>query len=228
MVNDTLHIVIVAAGKGSRFGSSLPKQFCLLDGQPVLMHAIDRLRTFCPNARLTVVLSAEMEQYWLDLCREYHFDSPCIVHGGATRWESVKNAIEHDGATADGLTIVHDGARPLVQADVTQRLIEIMADDKVDGAVTVVPVTDSLRRFDENGRLKAVDRAEFRAVQTPQIFRTERLLKAYSLPYKTSFTDDASVMEDAGFQNIESVEGSVMTMKITNPRDLEIAALYLR
>jgi 2-C-methyl-D-erythritol 4-phosphate cytidylyltransferase len=228
MTNLPLHIIIVAAGTGSRFGAKLPKQFCLLGGRPVLMHSIDRLRAFCPEALFTVVISKEMEDLWHGLCSEYQFVSPRIAYGGDTRWCSVKNAMFAQDAPTDGLTIVHDGARPIVMADVANRLIDVMLDEQNDGAVTVMAVTDSLREVQPDGSLNSVDRARYRAVQTPQIFRTALLREAYTLPYQSTFTDDASVMEAAGYGHIAAVEGSEATIKITRPHDLEIAALYLR
>jgi 2-C-methyl-D-erythritol 4-phosphate cytidylyltransferase len=228
MTEQPLHIIIVAAGTGSRFGATLPKQYCLLQGRPVLMHAVDRLREFCPNALITVVISREMEGLWLKLCTEYQFVSPRIVYGGDTRWCSVKNAIFAPNSPEDGLTVVHDGARPIVQREVMQRLLDVMREESNDGAVTVMAVTDSLREVQPDGSLNAVDRARYRAVQTPQIFRTALLRKAYTLPYQSSFTDDASVMEASGYGKIAAVEGSEATLKITRPHDLEIAALYLR
>jgi 2-C-methyl-D-erythritol 4-phosphate cytidylyltransferase len=228
MTNQPLHIIIVAAGTGSRFGAALPKQFCVLSGRPILMHAIDRLRAYCPDALITIVISKEMENLWLTLCSEYQFVSPRIVYGGDTRWCSVKNAMFAQGSPEDGLTIVHDGARPIVKDDVVKRLINVMDDETNDGAVTVMAVTDSLREIQPDGSLKSVDRAQYRAVQTPQIFRTALLRKAYTLPYQSAFTDDASVMEAAGFSHIAAVEGSEATIKITRPHDIEVAALYLR
>ena len=87
----------------------------------------------------------------------------------------------------------------------------------------MIPVTDSLRHIDGH----AVNRAEFRAVQTPQAFRADLLRRAYSLPYSDTFTDDASVMSAAGFSDIALTEGDPMNLKITLPLDLEIAKLYI-
>lgn len=91
------------------------------------------------------------------------------------------------------------------------------------GAIPVVAVTDSLRRVDG----APVNRADFRAVQTPQAFRADLLRRAYELPESPGFTDDASVMTAAGFNDVAMVNGDVYNIKITNPMDLRIAALYL-
>jgi len=207
--------IIVAAGTGSRFGGDLPKQFCLLGGRPVLHHSIERMRAGAPGSVTAVVLSGRM-------AGRVELPAGCIVvEGGATRWESVRNAIEAtSGIDADVIT-VHDAARPLVPREVVGRVID--ACSAHDGAIPVVPLADSLRHVTDG----AVDRSLYRAVQTPQGFRAALLRRAYELPYRAEFTDDASVMSAAGFADIALVDGAPSGFKITLPLDLEIARLYL-
>lgn len=219
-----IYIIVVAAGTGSRFGSDVPKQFCLLDGRPVLMHTIDAFRKAIPAAGMTVIISAQERQRWDSLCDEYGFESPAIAYGGATRWESVKRGLESipSSVPAGAVVLIHDGARPLVDAATIKRVAG--ASINTDGAIPAIPVSDSLRRLTDDGvRSEAVDRSDFRAVQTPQGFALWRLREAYTLPYEDTFTDDASVMAAAGFANIVLVEGSPDNIKITNPRDIAIA-----
>ncbi len=216
------HIIIVAAGSGSRFGSPLPKQFCLLSGQPVIFHAIDSLFRAYPDADLTIVISQSEENRFIGLCQEFGRDVPRYVFGGATRWESVRNGLATvDDSTA--LVLVHDGARPFPGHDMLLGLINAFENESVDGAIPAIPVTDSLRRVEPDGTSCQIDRAPFRAVQTPQAFRTPQLKAAYCLPYQPEFTDDASVMESAGFSNIVLVPGDTSNIKITNPKDILIA-----
>lgn len=222
----SVSIIIVAAGSGLRYGAPLPKQFCLLRNRPLLMHTIDRLRAIVPHGVITLVISRDMESLWLDLCREYSFESPKIAYGGATRWESVSNALASTDSDAE-IIMVHDGVRPLVDSSIIYSIYEALADTEVDGAIPVIPVTDSLREVHSDGSSVSVDRSTMRAVQTPQAFRGERLRKAYSLPYSTTFTDDASVMEAAGFSNFRLTEGSVSNIKITNPGDIAVAELLM-
>lgn len=218
------YIIIVAAGSGSRFGSEVPKQFCLLDGRPVVMHAIERLLEAVPGATLILVISPSEQSRWEKLCEDFHFNSPLVVHGGATRWESVKNglaAIPSD-SRPNSIVLIHDGARPLVDAPTVKRVCAAAVN--TDGAIPAVAVSDSLRQIDADGVSSIpVNRSDFRAVQTPQGFILWRLREAYSLPYQESFTDDASVMAEAGFENIFLVEGNPDNIKITNPRDILIA-----
>ncbi len=217
-------VIVVAAGRGSRFGSELPKQFCLLDGRPVLFHSIERFRDALPGAEIITVLSADRIDYWNDICREYDFEATDICTGGSTRWESVSNALATIGSGIDKV-LIHDAARPLVSADVVYRLLAEI-ESGAAGAIPVLPMVDSLRRLSPDGS-ETVDRSLYRAVQTPQAFPLDKLLKAYTLPYSPEMTDDASVMEAAGFSDIRLIDGDEATLKITRPVDLAIAGLYL-
>lgn len=222
------YIIVVAAGSGTRFGAEIPKQFCLLAGKPVVMHAIDRLREAKPEAHVIIVISRDEETRWRGICKTYGFDSPTVAFGGATRWDSVKNglaAIPPD-AKPNSVVLIHDGARPLVDSPTVWRVCG--ATLNTDGAIPAIAVSDSLRMVDEDGvGSEAVDRGRFRAVQTPQGFSLWRLREAYSRPYQNHFTDDASVMAEAGFENIFLVEGNPDNIKITNPRDIAIAEAIL-
>ena len=218
-------VVIVAAGSGSRFGGNLPKQFCLLAGRPVLMHTVDRLREALPTAELVLVVSHSMKDYWLQLCADHAFASPRLVMGGATRSDSVRNAVLSLNGDYD-VIMVHDGARPLVPSACVQAVEAAMADEAVDGAIPAVPVTDSLRRVNGNGTSVAVDRAVYRAVQTPQAFRADKMRAAYA-SISESFSDDASLMESLGHSNFVLTPGAPENIKITNPADLAIAETLL-
>ncbi len=219
------HIIIVAAGKGSRFGGDLPKQFCLLGERPVLMQTIIRLGRALPNAQMAIVLSDEYAEYWSKVCQHFGFESPQIVIGGATRWESVKNAITTLNPADGDVVLVHDGVRPVIHKDMISRIMEGM--NNADAVIPVMPLTETLRQLDEDGASHAIDRSKLVSVQTPQAFRAGKLKAAYDLPYSDTFTDDASVYEAAGYGVPALVEGSPLNIKITHPRDLEVAALYL-
>ena len=222
------YIIIVAAGSGTRFGADIPKQFLPLAGKPVVMRAIERLQSARPEAEIILVISESEQPRWEELCRKQDFKSPMIVFGGATRWESVKNGLEAipTDANPNSIVLIHDGARPLVDSNTVSRVCA--ATLNTDGAIPAVEVTDSLRRLDEDGYASEhVDRSEYRAVQTPQGFKLWRLRQAYSLPYDASFTDDASVLAEAGFTNICLVKGSPDNIKITHPRDIAIAEAIL-
>lgn len=218
-----IYNIIVAAGSGSRFGAALPKQYCLMNGRPVLMHTIENMRVALPDSQIVLVLNKDFVDYWAELCEQYSFVSPRVVVGGDSRWQSVKNAVDTIPREAEVIT-VHDGARPIVDRMMVERLIAAL--DGAPGAIPVVSVTDSLRRVNEQGSAP-VDRSQYKAVQTPQAFHADKLVAAYSLPFNPTFTDDASVMAALG-NDVALVEGDTYNIKITNPLDIEIAQLYLR
>lgn len=218
-----IYNIIVAAGSGSRFGAALPKQYCLMNGRPVLMLTIENMRVALPDSHIVLVLNKDFVDYWAELCEQYSFVSPRVVVGGDSRWQSVKNAVDTIPREAEVIT-VHDGARPIVDRMMVERLIAAL--DDAPGAIPVVSVTDSLRRVNEQGSAP-VDRSQYKAVQTPQAFHADKLVEAYSLPFNPTFTDDASVMAALG-NDVALVEGDTYNIKITNPLDIEIAQLYLR
>lgn len=218
-----IYNIIVAAGSGSRFGAALPKQYCLMNGRPVLMHTIENMRVALPDSHIVLVLNKDFVDYWAELCEQYSFVSPRVVVGGDSRWQSVKNAVDTIPREAEVIT-VHDGARPIVDRMMVERLIAAL--DGAPGAIPVVSVTDSLRRVNEQGSAP-VDRSQYKAVQTPQAFHADKLVEAYSLLFNPTFTDDASVMAALG-NDVALVEGDTYNIKITNPLDIEIAQLYLR
>lgn len=221
-------IIIVAAGTGSRLGGDIPKQFRLIGGRPVLMYTIDSFRRAVPDASITVVISRPMRRLWDDLCRQCGYTSPAIADGGRSRFESVRNGLLSLPPSALGdIILVHDGARPVV----TDRLVHAVIDGarSSGAAVPAVPVTDSIRRVGADGASRPVDRAPLRAVQTPQGFDAAALRRAYDLASEcpdAAYTDDASVVEAAGI-SVSLVPGDPRNIKITNPGDLEIAALNL-
>jgi 2-C-methyl-D-erythritol 4-phosphate cytidylyltransferase len=185
------------------------------------MHTLSNLYGLLPTAQFTLVLNHDWVDYWQQQCKSFNFKSPVIVNGGATRWESVKNAIANVADSAD-IIMVHDGARPFPTANMLNQLVEAIVARNADGAVPAVDVTDSLRIICD-GTTKPFDRSKLKAVQTPQAFRADLLSKAYELPYQATFTDDASVMEAAGFNNIELTQGEPTNIKITHPIDVAIA-----
>ena len=159
------YAIIVAGGRGLRMGADLPKQFLPLRGEPVLMHT---LRLFAPEVEeLILVLPAEQQDLWQELCAEHHFTLPHrITTGGATRFDSVRSGLSE--LPAEGLVAVHDGVRPLVSRTLIRRTFEVA--EETGAALPACSVTDSLRLLGEDDCSEAVDRARYRAVQTPQTF----------------------------------------------------------
>lgn len=216
-------VVIVAAGSGLRFGAPLPKQFCMMGGQPVLCHTIARFRKTLPKARIITVISPDASPIWSDILSIHPESTTEIVYGGSTRWESVKNAL--DRVEPEGIVLIHDGARPLVDGRTINSVIKQCRPGR--SVIPVYPVTDSLRLLDADGGNRPVDRASFRSVSTPQGFMAADLKVAYRLPYSTSFTDDASVMAAASMSECTLVDTPAYNFKITNPCDIAMAEWYL-
>jgi len=214
------YAVIVAAGAGSRMGTDLPKQYLLLDGRPVLMHTMGKFAVH-PDVTLVLVLHPAMESYWEDLCRAHGFAVPhAIVHGGATRFQSVRNAVsfilekEHDPGRC--IVAIHDAARPFVSPELIEKSYRAAA---VFGAAAVaVPAVSSVRMgtADQN---TALDRSKIWLVQTPQTFTGDLLAEGFAQEESDVFTDDASVIEQRGHP-IHIIEGDRRNIKITYPEDL--------
>ncbi|ARS37192.1 2-C-methyl-D-erythritol 4-phosphate cytidylyltransferase [Pontibacter actiniarum] len=215
------YAIIVAGGSGSRMQRDTPKQFLEVAGKPVLMHTIERFYKYNPAIRLIVVLPQEQLNTWRELCRKHTFKLfHMTVPGGATRFGSVKNGL--DAVMGEGLVAVHDGVRPFVETETIKAAFE--AAEQQGSAVVAVSPKDSIRELTESGS-RAVPRAKYKLVQTPQCFRASILRKAYEQPEQEHFTDDASVVESTG-EKITLVEGSYRNIKITTPEDLILAEAF--
>ena len=216
------YVIIVAGGKGMRMGTELPKQFLPVAGKPVLMRTIERFCQFSRDLNFIVVLPQSQQACWHSLCRKHHFTIPhTIINGGNTRFASSKNGLSHIPNDAQGLVAIHDGVRPFVSVDVISRCFN---EARASGtAVPVIPAIDTLRQVNiETGETFTVNRSLFRAVQTPQVFDIALAHRAFSQPYRDSFTDDASVIESLGVK-ISMVEGNRENIKLTTPFDLKVA-----
>lgn len=215
--------LILAGGKGLRMGTDLPKQFLLLAGKPVLMHTLEAFYKSDPQIEIILVLPAEHQTYWSELCTKFTFTvKHQVVSGGAVRFDSVRNGLKL--IKEEGLIAVHDGVRPLVSSELIRKCFEAAMEK--GAVIPVFELTESIRRI-KGSRSYAEDRNLFRSVQTPQTFRSEILQKAYEQPFREVFTDDASVVEAAGYE-ITLVDGARENIKITNPQDLLLAEQLLQ
>jgi len=212
------YALIVAGGSGKRMGTEIPKQFLELAGKPVLMRTIERFSAFDPSIRIILVLPEDQPGYWEELKKKYSFSVlHMVVAGGPTRFDSVKNGLEK--IDEKGLVAIHDGVRPLVSTDTIKRCFE--AAQKFGNAVPVISPADSVRMITEQGNMP-VNRQYLRIIQTPQVFDSRLIKKAYLQEYSPDFTDDATILEKTG-ETIHLVEGNRENLKITNPGDIEIA-----
>lgn len=219
------HVLIPAAGSGSRMGSDVPKQYLQLLGLPLIAHC---LGTFIQNPRIAgvhVVISADDS----DWQRQPISASPRLfVHpcGGETRAASVLNGLAAMQDVADDdWVLVHDAARPGLTDDLLNRLLDALQDDAV-GGLLAIPLADTLKRADSAQRVAATEpRAGLWQAQTPQMFRYGVLKKALQNAGATP-TDEAQAVEALGLKPL-LVPGELRNLKITYPQDLALAEAIL-
>ncbi len=215
------YIIIVAGGKGLRMGSDIPKQFLPVKGMPVLMRTIMRFYEYNPQIHIILVLPHHQQEYWRELCQKYAFSiDHTVVDGGDTRFASSRNGLAAIPSDSKGVVGIHDGVRPFVSTDVITRCYN--AARAHGAAIPVVPVTDTLRHVTSVSEGHNVMRANYRIVQTPQVFDIALAKRAFTQTYREEFTDDASVAEAMGCK-VEMVDGNRENIKITTPFDLKIA-----
>ncbi len=225
------YVIIVAGGKGLRMGGDLPKQFIPIAGKPVLMHTVEKFWKWDGRTEIILVLPTVHQAYWKMLCREIGCKAPHrIVDGGETRFHSVRNGLlgirkEIEASGEKALIAVHDGVRPFVAPEVIAACFGKA--EETGAAVPAFPLIDSLRMKQADGNTRPVDRSLYFAVHTPQVFASDILFNAYRQPYTDAFTDDASVVEAAGF-HVETVMSNRENIKITTPFDLLVARALFR
>ncbi|HET6519392.1 MAG TPA: bifunctional 2-C-methyl-D-erythritol 4-phosphate cytidylyltransferase/2-C-methyl-D-erythritol 2,4-cyclodiphosphate synthase [Geminicoccaceae bacterium] len=217
--------LIVAAGRGIRFGGACPKQYAALGGPPVLRRTIEAFHRHPAVSRVSVVIRPGDRPLYDEAAAG--LDLPEPVAGGDTRQESVRLGLEALTASAPGTVLIHDGARPLASARLIARVCDALA--RHAAVLPALPVTDTLKRADADGRVVrgTVARAGLWRAQTPQGFRFEAILAAHRAAAEgPELTDDAAVAEAAGIE-VALVEGEERNLKITTADDLARAALLL-
>jgi 2-C-methyl-D-erythritol 4-phosphate cytidylyltransferase/2-C-methyl-D-erythritol 2,4-cyclodiphosphate synthase len=219
----TCTALIVAGGRGSRFGGPLPKQYAILAGQPVLRRTLDVFGATPGIDRIQVVVASGDEDLYRAAVEG--IDLPPPVAGGASRQQSVLNGLESLVAHAPDLVAIHDAARPFVRVSDIIGCLEALRPG-IDGAVLGVPLADTLKKVDDAGLLAGtVPRTGLWRAQTPQIFRFAKLLAAHRAAAAlarheaTALTDDAAVAERAGL-HVVMVEGHDDNRKITTAGDM--------
>lgn len=213
--------VVPAAGSGVRLGAGLPKAFFLLGGITLVERAVAGLRDSGVVDEVVVAVPPDRT----DEAKLILAETATIVAGGADRVESVRLALQSAGDPE--FVLVHDAARPLTPPDLVVRVVEALRGGH-RAVVPALPVSDTIKAVDANGVvLGTPERAGLRAVQTPQGFATELLLRAYQQAGSgTGFTDDASLVEHVGGQ-VQVVEGDPLAFKITTALDAVLAEAML-
>ncbi len=214
--------IIVAGGTGTRMQGDVPKQFMLLKGKPVILHSAEAFHAFDAALSIILVVHSAYVAYCREMLRHLNIAIPLrIVAGGETRFESVRNGL--DGIGSDGLVAVHDAARPVIHTDFIAHLFAEA--EKYGSAVPGIALNDTIRML-EGEESKQLDRTLLRAMQTPQVYRVSELKDAYTQAFQPQFTDDASVMQSAGFP-LHLTEGRSGNIKITHPQDIALAEVLL-
>lgn len=214
----------MAGGSGQRMQSTIPKQFLLLQGKPVLYHTLAAFAQADSEIELLLVLPEEQFGFWEKLIQHLAVIKHRLVAGGQTRFHSSQNALL--AISGDGIVAIHDGVRPLIEPALIRQGFQ--AAKEKGNAVFAVSSKDSVRLWSkEKQSYEQVPREAVRLIQTPQLFDLAVLKKAYEQAYTEHFTDDASVVESLNI-TINLVEGSYQNIKITTPEDLLLAEILLK
>lgn len=230
-------VVVPAAGMGTRMAAghatpNAPKQFLALQGVPILVHS---LRAFSAVPRVTAIYVAARKpelSRMADLVSTYDLGSRVqLVEGGASRQESVSNALKTIRAAEEDIILVHDAVRPLIAPATIERTIDAV--EKYGAAIVGLPAVDTIKQVTRtaDGAIvtATIPREYVVQAQTPQGFRWEVLRRAFAEAEADGFvgTDEASVVERSGVE-VAVVMGSPANLKITQPGDLELAEFYLQ
>lgn len=218
-------LIVVAAGRGSRLGGEVPKQYLSCVGQPILARTLEALTEVVDFSAVTVVIHPDdralYEAAITGLSDKARANLTPPAHGGDTRQRSVRNGLEALAEHRPDIVLIHDGARPFPSPALVQRAIRAAVDH--GAAIPATPVTDTIKQVDGAGRiLGAPDRSTLRAVQTPQAFKFDLILDAHRRATSADLTDDASVAAAAG-HDVFVFPGDPANLKVTTMDDLREA-----
>jgi len=223
--NERNSAIILAAGKGSRMGSRIPKQFMFFYGEPMVLRS---LRVFSQSPvidDIILVTDEEHLEYCRDLIAEKQIEKvKAVVTGGAERYESVCNGLKAC-EDRDGYVFIHDSARPYLTWDIIERAYEAVREHPA--CAVGMPAKDTIKMVDRDGLVtETLPRDRAWIIQTPQVFDYRLLCQAYEIVRNSAdgfagVTDDAMVVERSGLSRVKLVEGSYRNIKITTPEDLD-------
>ncbi len=212
----TCAALIVAAGRGQRFGGNLPKQYAPLRGEKLLSRTLRAFNSHPKINRIVVAIHPDDADSFAEAAKG--FVKVTAVHGGATRQDSVRLGLEALADAAPDLVLIHDGARPMVSATLIDNVIAGLS--QAEGVLPVTPVVDTLKRVNAGGIVgETVSRENLVRAQTPQGFRFATILKAHRSFAGEALTDDAAVLERAGHA-VATVPGDETNIKVTTMDDL--------
>ena len=220
--------IIPAAGTGSRMGGTLPKQYLAIGDRPLLYYAIARLCAHPAIDRVCVILASDDRRFETYDWKPFAAKLEPLCVGGDSRAVTVLNALDaiSGQANADDWILVHDAVRPCLSADMLDRLIDEVGDDR-SGGLLAVPVADTLKRADGDGRsIRTESRTGLWQAQTPQMFRYDLLLRALRSCDLAQATDEAAAVEALGLRP-KLVQSDATNLKVTHALDMALAELLL-
>jgi 2-C-methyl-D-erythritol 4-phosphate cytidylyltransferase/2-C-methyl-D-erythritol 2,4-cyclodiphosphate synthase len=216
---DATWAIIVAGGRGQRFGTVAPKQFLPLGDQPLLQHSLQLFSSAKKITGIILVLPEEFVGEWREKLRGLDVR---VTAGGATRQESVSKGLAQVPVDVSWI-VIHDAARPFVTLQLLENLLTVAQEH--GAAIPAIPVADTLKKGDDQGRvLETVDRQDLFRVQTPQVFSRDLLKEALAWAKENSVdgTDEAGLVEKMG-RPVRLISGEEFNFKVTQPSDLEMA-----
>jgi len=215
--------LIVAAGRGRRFGGPVPKQYAPLLGQPVLRHTLAHILKLPNICAIQCVIHPDDEaDFWAAAPNHDAILAP--VHGGTERQDSVRAGLEALADHAPDFVAIHDAARPFLSSDPWDRIVEALG--TYDGATAALPIVDSLRRSNDGTVGETVERDGLWRMQTPQAFNYGAILAAHQKVKGQALTDDTAIAEAAGL-DVALVQGDEALFKITSSEDLTRAETHI-
>ncbi len=220
--------IVLAAGKGTRMGSEIPKQFLKIQDKPVLYYSLKVFQDSPLISEIILVIGKEWQEY----CRENIIEPYGItkmvkmVEGGQERYDSVYAGL---CACEDcGYVFIHDGARPFITEEILERCMETVRESKA--CVVGMPSKDTVKIADAEGNIASTPaRSQVWIIQTPQVFSYDLIKEAYEEMFArgmAGITDDAMVVEAAKQCKVKLVQGSYENIKITTPEDIKIAQIF--
>jgi 2-C-methyl-D-erythritol 4-phosphate cytidylyltransferase len=217
--------VLVAAGRGERMGAGRPKAFLPLAGRPLLLRAAEAFEAAPEVEAIIAVVPAGDQREAHDLLVPLH-KVMAVVAGGATRQDSVRAGLGALPAGFDGIVLVHDAARALIEPALIASVVRAAAE--AGAAIPVLPLVDTIKRVRDGVLQETLDRSELAAAQTPQGVRRALLEEALDRAARdgVTVTDEAMAVERLG-RRVAAVVGSPRNLKITTPQDLRWAELLL-
>ncbi|HRC81702.1 MAG TPA: 2-C-methyl-D-erythritol 4-phosphate cytidylyltransferase [Sedimentibacter sp.] len=216
--------IIVAAGKGKRMDSQIPKQYLNIAGKTILDTTLYKFEKSNEVDEIILVVNKDEVEYVKNGISPFYAKISKVVAGGKTRTESVYQGLKNVGKDCD-IVLIHDGVRPFISYNLISTCIENASVYRA--CVPVIEVMDTIKEISEEGTVvKTLDRKKLRAAQTPQAFDYSLIRECYerAMTENADFTDDASIVEYYGYK-VKTIEGLYKNIKITTPLDLRLAEI---